>query len=82
MKAAAERLQRVRQVQADSEASLQRSLGIVEGAQQIGVETAQAMKSQTEQLKRVYSDVTKMESDVSKAKKILSSVRANPDPES
>lgn len=78
MKAAAERLQRVRQVQADSEASVQRSLGIVEGAQQLGAETAVTMKKQTEQLKDIYEDVQAMESSLQKAEKIVSLVRPAP----
>lgn len=74
IKAAAERLQRVRQVQAESEASVQRSLGIVEGAQQLGAETAVAMKGQTEQLKDIYADVRQMETDLQKANRLLNSM--------
>lgn len=68
---AQEALQQAGRLQESSEASLQRSVDIVQATEQIGQETAVVFRGQTEQMKNVYADLVEMESELIAANRIL-----------
>jgi len=68
---AKEALKHAGRTQKDSEASLARSTQIVEQTERLGQETAVVLKSQTEQMKSVYADLTSMESELRAANKLI-----------
>ena len=59
--AAAELLSRVSHVQADSRASVVRSLQLVDTSERVAKDTALLVKAQTEQLKDIHADAQSLE---------------------
>jgi hypothetical protein len=68
-KATAAALRHATDLQAGSEASIARSQQIVREAQETGTDTAILLKSQTEQLKSIYAEVSEMDDNIKRAKK-------------
>ena len=69
--AAAELLSRVSHVQADSRASVVRSLQLVDTSERVAKDTALLVKAQTEQLKDIHADAQSLEAQVGLANALV-----------
>lgn len=64
-------VEQARGVQDESMNSVARSQRLVDQAEKIGVETASKLKDQTDQMKRIYSQVDNIEGNLARADKIM-----------
>mmetsp|Transcript_45935 Transcript_45935/g.38676 ORF Transcript_45935/g.38676 Transcript_45935/m.38676 type:complete len:256 (+) Transcript_45935:84-851(+) len=69
--AATDLLNRVGHMQTDTQASVARSMRIVNDSQRVGQDTAVLVKTQTEQLKDIHADAQSLQAEISRANSLL-----------